>query len=166
MDTSSELPGAAVVNEHAGELSGAGRRVAIVVSRFNALITDELLAGARDCLVRHGVQDGDIDVYRVPGAWELPQAAGKVVALARHDALVVLGCVIRGATPHFEYVAGEATRGLGAVARGARIPVVFGVLTTDTLEQAVERSGVKAGNKGREAALAALEMASLYDDME
>lgn len=154
------------MNEHAGDLSGNGRRFAVVVSRFNGLITDRLLAGTRDCLIRHGVPGDAIDVFRVPGAWELPQATRKVVSLGGHDAVVVLGCVIRGATPHFDYVAGEATRGLGAVARDASVPVVFGVLTTDTLEQALERAGTKAGNKGWDAALAALEMASLYGEME
>lgn len=154
------------MNEHAGDLSGAGRRFALLVSRFNSLITDQLLSGARDCLVRHGVDDEAIDVYRVPGGWELPQAARKIAALGRHDAIVALGCVIRGATPHFEHIAGEASRGLGAVAREIEIPLSFGVLTTNTVEQALERAGTKAGNKGWDAALSALEMAALYDGLE
>ena len=151
------------MSEHSGHLRGSGRRFALLVSRFNSLITDQLVGGARDCLERHGVDPDDIDVYRVPGAWELPQAARRIVGLGRHDALIALGCVIRGATPHFEYVAGEAARGLGAVARTSEIPVTFGVLTTDTVDQALERAGTKAGNKGEEAASSALEMVDLFD---
>lgn len=154
------------MNEYAGHLSGEGRRFALLLSRFNSLVTDQLLSGARDCLVRHGVDEDAIDVYRVPGGWELPQAARKIAALGRHDGIVVLGCVIRGATPHFEHVAGEASRGLGAVAREIEIPLAFGVLTTDTVEQALERAGTKAGNKGWDAALSALEMVSLYERLE
>lgn len=154
------------MNEYRGSLTGGGRRFAIVVSRFNELITERLLAGALDCLVRHGVGDDAIDVYRVPGAWELPQVAGRVVRLGRHDALIALGCVIRGATPHFDYVAGEAASGLGQVARTSEMPVVFGVLTTDTVEQALERAGTKSGNKGWETALSALEMADLFASLE
>jgi len=150
------------VNEHSGQLDGSGRRFAIVVSRFNSLVTQQLLLGARDCLLRHGVEADHIDVYHVPGAWELPQTARRVLAAGGHAALIALGCVIRGATPHFEYVAGEAARGLGAVARESAVPVVFGVLTTDTVEQALERAGTKAGNKGWDAALGALELADLF----
>lgn len=140
--------------------------MALVVARFNGAITERLVEGARDCLVRHGVADGDIDVIRVPGAWELPSVVARVAALHRHDAIIALGCVIRGATPHFDHVAGEASSGLGAVARQQSIPVIFGVLTTDTIEQAVERSGTKAGNKGWDAALSALEMINLYGSLE
>lgn len=154
------------MNEFSGALTGRGRRFAILVARFNGAITERLLEGARDCLIRHGAAEGDIDVYRVPGAWELPGMAAKVAALGRHQAIIALGCVIRGATPHFDHVAGEASRGLGAVARESGLPVSFGVLTTDTVEQAVERSGTKAGNKGWEAALSALEMADLYGSLE
>jgi len=136
------------------------------VTRFNSLVTDQLVSGAKDCLLRHGVTEDAIDLYRVPGAWELPAAAARVVALGKHDALVALGCVIRGGTPHFEYVAGETTRGLGVVAREASIPVSLGVLTTDTVDQALERAGTKAGNKGWDAALSALEMAELFRRME
>ena len=150
------------MNEHSGQLDGSGRRFAIVVSRFNSLVTQQLLLGARDCLLRHGVEADHIDVYHVPGAWELPQTARRVLAAGGHAALIALGCVIRGATPHFEYVAGEAARGLGAVARESAVPVVFGVLTTDTVEQALERAGTKAGNKGWDAALGALELADLF----
>jgi 6,7-dimethyl-8-ribityllumazine synthase len=150
------------VNEYNGDLDGKGRRVAIVVSRFNSLVTRQLLGGARDCLLRHGVDEDAIDVYHVPGAWEIPQTARRVLQAGGHDALVALGCVIRGATPHFEYVAGEAARGLGAVGREASVPVVFGVLTTDTVEQALERAGTKAGNKGWDAALSALGLVNLF----
>jgi len=150
------------VTEYSGSLSGSGRRFALLVSRFNSLVTESLLGGARDCLLRHGVAQEDIDVVRVPGAWELPVAAARVAALGRHDAIVALGCVIRGATPHFDHVAGEASRGLGAVARESRIPVILGVLTTDSIEQALERAGTKAGNKGWDAGLSALEMADLF----
>ena len=154
------------MNEISGDLNGTGKRFAILVTRFNSLVTDQLVSGAKDCLLRHGVTEDAIDLYRVPGAWELPAAAARVVALGKHDALVALGCVIRGGTPHFEYVAGEATRGLGVVAREASIPVALGVLTTDTVDQALERAGTKAGNKGWDAALSALEMAELFRRME
>ena len=150
------------MNERSGQLDGNGRRFAIVVSRFNNLVTKQLLLGARDCLVRHGVDADHIDVYHVPGAWELPQTARRVLATGGYAALIALGCVIRGATPHFEYVAGESARGLGALARESDVPVVFGVLTTDTVEQALERAGTKAGNKGWDAALSALELADLF----
>ncbi|MBI4538479.1 MAG: 6,7-dimethyl-8-ribityllumazine synthase [Gemmatimonadetes bacterium] len=150
------------MNEIAGQLQGAGKRFAIVISRFNELITKQLLAGARDCLLRHGVADEAIDAYWVPGAFEIPAVVARVASLERHAAIIALGCVIRGETPHFEYVAGEAARGIAAVARKASIPVAFGVLTTDTVEQALERAGTKAGNKGWDAALSALEMSDLF----
>jgi len=154
------------VNEYNGELKGAGKRFAVLVTRFNSLVTEQLVQGARDCLLRHGAEEEAIDLYRIPGAWELPAAAARIVKMERYDALIALGCVIRGGTPHFEYVAGEATRGLGVVAREAAIPVSLGVLTTDTVDQALERAGTKAGNKGWDAALSALEMADLYGQME
>jgi len=154
------------VNEISGDLNGAGKRFAILVTRFNSLVTDQLVTGAKDCLLRHGVEEDAIDLYRVPGAWELPVATARVIALGKHDAIVALGCVIRGGTPHFEYVAGEATRGLGALARESSIPISLGVLTTDTVDQALERAGTKAGNKGWDAALSALEMAELFRRME
>jgi 6,7-dimethyl-8-ribityllumazine synthase len=154
------------VNEFSGDLNGAGKRFAIVVTRFNSLITEQLVSGATDCLLRHGVLDDDIDLYRVPGAWELPSAVSRIAGMDRYDGVIALGCVIRGGTPHFEYVAGEATRGLGAVARAASVPVSLGVLTTDTVDQALERAGTKAGNKGWDAALSALEMAGLFRQME
>ena len=154
------------MNEIHGDLNGAGKRFAILVTRFNSLVTEQLVKGARDCLLRHGVDEDAIDLYRVPGAWELPAAAARIVRSEKYDALVALGCIIRGGTPHFEYVAGEASRGLGAVAREAAIPVSFGVLTTDTVDQALERAGTKAGNKGWDAALSALEMSELFRRME
>ena len=154
------------MNEFHGDLNGTGKRFAVVVTRFNSLITEQLVTGATDCLLRHGVVDGDIDLFRVPGAWELPSAVSRVVETGKYDGVVALGCVIRGGTPHFEYVAGEATRGLGAVARASSVPVSLGVLTTDTVDQALERAGTKAGNKGWDAALSVLEMAGLFQQME
>ncbi len=154
------------MNEIHGDLNGQGKRFAILVTRFNSLVTEQLVKGAKDCLLRHGVEEASMDLYRVPGAWELPAAAARIVQSGKYDALVALGCIIRGGTPHFEYVAGEASRGLGAVAREAPIPVSFGVLTTDTVDQALERAGTKAGNKGWDAALSALEMAELFRRME
>ena len=139
-----------------GGLDASGLRVAIVVSRFNAIITERLLEAAVDTLVRHGATAGDITVVRVPGAWEIPQAAAALVQRDDIDAVITLGCLMRGDTLHFELIAAEVTKGLGTLARGTT-PVVFGVLTTDTLEQAIHRAGVKHGNKGGEAALAAIE---------
>jgi 6,7-dimethyl-8-ribityllumazine synthase len=152
--------------EITGSLSGAGLRFALVVSRFNDLITERLLEGAVDALARHGVEPSDLQVIRVPGAWELPGAVARVLDGGEVDAVVTLGCVIRGATPHFDFVAGEALGGLGALARTASVPVILGVLTTDTLEQALERAGSKGGNKGWEAAVSALEMANLYKGLK
>lgn len=145
-----------------GNLDVEGLRLAILVARFNEDITRELLAGARACLGEAGVSGDAVDVHFVPGAWELPQAAARVVEAGRHDAVVVLGCVIRGETPHFDFISAEAARGLGAVARRSTIPVAFGVLTTDTLAQAEERADRTGQDKGREAALAALEMVDVY----
>jgi 6,7-dimethyl-8-ribityllumazine synthase len=137
-------------------------RIAIVVSRFNEFITRRLLDGALDCLRRHGVDDGAIDVVWCPGAFEIPQVARKVAATPGCRAVICLGCVIRGETPHFEYVAGAAATGLGKLALESDIPVIFGVLTTDTLEQAIDRAGAKGGNKGWDAAMSALEMTDLF----
>jgi 6,7-dimethyl-8-ribityllumazine synthase len=148
--------------EHIGYLRGEGRRFGIVVGRFNELITQRLLSGARDCLVRHGVSDNDIEVVWVPGAWEIPGAARRLAQTDRFDAILTLGAVIRGGTPHFDHVAGQVASGVASLGLQLNIPVVFGVLTTDTIEQAIERAGTKAGNKGWEAAMAALEMADLY----
>ncbi len=144
-----------------GNLVGTGLRIGIVVSRFNGFITQSLLAGALDGLRRHGVEEANIDVVWVPGAFEMPVVTQRLAQSGAYDALICLGAVIRGATPHFDYVAGEAAKGIAAVARATGVPVIFGVLTTDTVEQAIERAGTKAGNKGYEAALAAIEMATL-----
>ena len=138
--------------------SGAGLRIGIALARFNQAVTDQLLAGSLDALVRHGVADDAIDVATVPGAFELPLCAQRLAATGRYDALVCLGAVVRGETPHFEYVASEAARGIADVARRSDVPVAFGVLTTDTIEQALARAGGERGNKGYEAAVTALEM--------
>jgi 6,7-dimethyl-8-ribityllumazine synthase len=137
-----------------------------VVSRFNETITQRLLEGALDALVRHGVTFDDVDVFWVPGAWELPAAARRVAASERYDALVALGAVIRGDTPHFDYVAGEASRGLSLASADFDVPIAFGVLTCDTMAQAEARAGGEHGNKGWDAALAALEMADLFDQVD
>ena len=150
-------------NTFSASLDGSEKRFAVVAARFNPEITDRLLSGALARLAGHGVAPEDVDVYRVPGAWELPQAAARLVRGAAHDAIVALGCVIRGETPHFDYVAGEAAYGLGEVARASSIPVVFGVLTTDTREQAERRADPKGMDKGGEVASAAVEMALLFD---
>jgi len=144
-----------------GELMAKGMRIGIVLGRFNSFIGDRLLEGAVDVLVRHGGNESDIEVVRVPGAYEMPLAAKKMAASGKYDALIALGAVIRGATPHFDYVAGECSKGLTQVSMDSGLPVGFGVLTVDTIEQAVERAGTKAGNKGADAALAAIEMVNL-----
>jgi 6,7-dimethyl-8-ribityllumazine synthase len=149
------------MNVYEGSLVATGLKVGIVVSRFNSLVTEQLLAGAVDTLRRHGVDDGDVDVFRCPGTFELPALLRRVARSARYDAVVALGAVIRGGTPHFEYVAAEATKGIGVVSLEADCAVAMGVLTCDTMEQALERAGVKAGNKGAEAATAAIEQANV-----
>lgn len=151
--------------EHHARLWVEGKRFGVVVSRFNELVTRQLLEGAEDCLMRHGAASDDIEVVWVPGAWEIPVALRALARTGRFDALVALGAVIRGATPHFDYVAGAVATGSAAVATETGLPVGFGVLTTDTLEQAIERAGTKAGNKGWDAALAAVEMASLLGQL-
>lgn len=144
-----------------GDLVARGERYAIVVSRFNELICGKLLEGAKDALIRHGVKMNDFDVYWVPGAWELPLTIKEICLTGQYDAVIALGAVIRGDTPHFQYVSAEMSKGIATTGLESRIPVAFGVLTTDNLEQALLRSGSKAGNKGSEAALAAIEMVSL-----
>ena len=144
-----------------GDFRNCSGRYALVVARFNAFVVESLLAGAIDTLKGHGIEDKDITVFRVPGAWELPLAVKRVAATKQFDAVVALGAVIRGGTAHFEYVAGEAAKGLASVGLAADLPVIFGVLTVDSIEQAIERSGTKAGNKGAEAAAGAIEMVSL-----
>ncbi len=149
-----------------GFLKGEGLRFAIVVSRFNEFIGSKLLAGAQDCLNRHGVSQTEVDVAWVPGALEIPLIAQRMAKSKRYDAVICLGAVIRGSTPHFDYVAAEVAKGVALVQLDAGIPVVFGVLTTETIEQAVERAGTKAGNKGWDAALSALEMANLITRLD
>lgn len=149
-----------------GHLTAAGRRFALVVSRFNSFIVEQLVLGAVDALVRHGADPAHITIYRVPGAYELPLVARRVAEMARYDALIALGAVIRGSTPHFDFVANEATKGLAQISLQTGVPVAFGVLTCDSIEQAIERAGTKAGNKGAEAALTAIEMVDLLARIE
>jgi 6,7-dimethyl-8-ribityllumazine synthase len=144
-----------------GDFQGGSARYALVVARFNSFVVDKLVEGALDTLRRHGVKDADITIVRAPGAWELPVLTRHVLAAGTYDAVIALGAVIRGGTPHFEYVAGECVKGLSVVSLDSNVPVAFGVLTVDTIEQAIERAGTKAGNKGSEAALSALEMVSV-----
>src|SRR5512139_1108457 len=143
------------------DLNAKGLKVGIIASRFNDFITARLLDGALDGLTRHGAADADIEVVRVPGSFEVPLAAQKMARSKKYDAIICLGAVIRGATPHFEYVSAEVSKGVAAVSMETGVPVIFGVLTTDTIEQAVERAGTKSGNKGWDAALSAIEMANL-----
>ena len=149
-----------------GQITSTGVRLALVASRFNAFIVDRMVEGAIDAFVRTGGAAADVVVYKCPGAYELPQVVRKVVDKGGVDAVVCLGAVIRGSTPHFDYVAGEAAKGIAQVAATAKIPVTFGVITTDTIEQAIERAGTKAGNKGFEAVMAAIEMVSLFRQIE
>jgi 6,7-dimethyl-8-ribityllumazine synthase len=149
-----------------GDLIVRGARFGIVVGRFNDFIGDKLLQGAIDCISRHGGDDSSVDVVRVPGAYEIPLALKAMAASKKYDALIALGAVIRGATPHFEYVAGECSKGLAQVSMQYDIPVAFGVLTVDTIEQAIERAGTKAGNKGAEAAASAIEMVNLLKKLQ
>lgn len=149
-----------------GEFNARGLRFGIVASRFNDFIVNRLVDAAVDTLLKNGADAADIEIVRVPGAFEAPLALKKLADSKRHDALIALGCVIRGATPHFDYVAGEAVRGVGQVMLSHEIPVGFGILTVDTIEQAIERAGTKAGNKGADAALSAVEMATLLRRLE
>jgi 6,7-dimethyl-8-ribityllumazine synthase len=149
-----------------GKLDAKGLKFGIVVSRFNDFICEHLLSGALDGLLRHGAEDRDIEVCRVPGAFEIPQVARKMALSRQYDAVVCLGAVIRGSTPHFDYIAAEVSKGIAMIGLESEIPVTFGVVTTDNLEQAIERAGSKAGNKGWDAALSAVEMANLYREMK
>jgi 6,7-dimethyl-8-ribityllumazine synthase len=144
-----------------GQLVSKGLRFVIVVARFNSFITERLLAGALDALARTGCVESDIEIVKVPGSWEMPVVVRELAAQKRHDAIICLGAVIRGDTPHFDYVAGEAAKGLGQAAAQTGVPVAFGVLTCNTLEQAIDRAGAKGGNKGFDAAMTAVEMADL-----
>ena len=148
-----------------GRLDAKGLKFAILVSRFNSFITERLLGGALDALERTGCEPGDIEIVKVPGSWEMPVVAAELARQKRHNAVICLGAVIRGETPHFDYVAGEAAKGLGHVAMQTGVPVAFGVLTTNTLEQAIDRAGAKGGNKGFDAAMTAIEMARLMADL-
>ena len=149
-----------------GRLSAEGFRFAVIVSRFNDFVSARLVEGALDALIRHGARQEDILLVKVPGAFEIPLMAAKLAASGGHDGVICLGAVIRGATPHFDYVAAEVSKGIASVALQSEVPVTFGVLTTDNLEQAIERAGSKAGNKGFEAAMAAVEMVNLFSQLE
>ncbi|MBQ0742391.1 MAG: 6,7-dimethyl-8-ribityllumazine synthase [Pseudomonas sp.] len=149
-----------------GDFMATQGRYALVVGRFNSFVVESLLSGAIDALKRHGVKDADITIIRAPGAFEIPLVVKKIAEMKQFDAIVTLGAVIRGGTPHFEYVAGECVKGIGSLSLEYGIPVAFGVLTVDSIEQAIERSGTKAGNKGAEAAMSAFEMVSLFKQLE
>ena len=153
------------ITEFEGKLTVRGARFALLVARFNSFVVESLLEGAIDALKRHGADEKDLHVVRVPGAFEMPLVAQRLAASGNYDAIIALGAVIRGGTPHFEYVAGECTKGLAQVGMQHDIPVAFGVLTVDTIEQAIERAGPKAGNKGVEAALSAIEMVNLLREL-
>ena len=154
------------INTIEGDFVTVAGNYALVVGRFNSFVVENLLEGAIDTLTRHGIKNEQIEIIRVPGAFELPLAVKKVADKGKYDAIIALGAVIRGGTPHFEYVAGECVKGIAQVALDSAIPVSFGVLTVDTIEQAIERSGTKAGNKGGEAALSAMEMVSLIKSID
>lgn len=149
-----------------GDFAPTNANYVLVVSRFNSFVVDSLQAGAVDALMRHGVSDKNITVVKVPGAYELPMVAKRLAESKKYDAIIALGAVIRGSTPHFDYVAGECAKGLGQVGMQQNLPVVFGVLTVDTIEQAIERAGTKAGNKGADAAMTAMELVSLLRKLE
>jgi len=151
-----------MAKNYEGQLDGRGQKIGIIVSRFNSFISERLVDGAMDALNRHGVLDEDISIVRVPGAFEIPLTARKLADMNRFDAIICLGAVIRGATPHFDYVSAEVSKGIASVGLEKGLPVVFGILTTDNIEQAIERAGSKAGNKGFDAALSAIEMVNLF----
>jgi 6,7-dimethyl-8-ribityllumazine synthase len=154
------------VKTYEGQLTGTGLRVGIVVSRFNHFITERLLEGAIDALKRHGVADQDITVYRVPGSFEIPLVAKKVAETRKVNGVLCLGALIRGSTPHFDFIAAEVTKGIASISLDLGLPMTYGVLTTDTIEQAIERAGTKAGNKGWEAALSLLEVINLFQTVD
>jgi 6,7-dimethyl-8-ribityllumazine synthase len=149
-----------------GQLNGKGQKHAIVISRFNELLTSKLLEGALDCLRRHGVADEDIAINWVPGSFEIPYAAQKLALSKKFDAVICLGALIRGDTPHFDFIAAEAAKGIAKISLDHQLPVVFGIITADTLDQAIERAGTKAGNKGWDASLSAIEMIDLYRQID
>ena len=144
-----------------GNLIATGLKFGIVVSRWNSFVTERMLDGAKDALLRHGATEENIDVTRVPGTWEIPFAANRMAKSCKYDAVVAIGCLIRGATPHFEYLAADVTKGLSQIGHESNLPVTYGLITVENLEQAIDRAGAKAGNKGAEAAIAAIEMANL-----
>ena len=149
-----------------GRLNAQGKKFALVAGRFNDFITDKLVGGAVDALIRSGANDDDIEIVKVPGAFEIPLAAQKMVQKKKYNAIICLGAVIRGATPHFDYVSAEVSKGIAMVGLESGIPVIFGILTTDTIEQAIERAGTKSGNKGWSAAITAVEMANLMGEVD
>lgn len=148
-----------------GKLTCSGKKFAIVISRFNDFIAKELLSGSLDCLIRHGVKDADVEIFWVPGAFEIPTIAAMLAKKKKHDAIICLGAVIRGSTPHFDYIAAEVAKGVAQTSFSGGIPAIFGVITADTIEQAIERAGTKDGNKGRDAALSAIEMVNLIEQI-
>ena len=149
-----------------GKLNAEGKKFALIVSRFNDFITERLVSGALDALIRSGANDKDIKIIKVPGAFEIPLLAKKAALAKKYDAVVCLGAVIRGATPHFDYVGAEVSKGIAQVSMESEVPVIFGIVTTDTIEQAIERAGTKAGNKGWSAAMSAVEMANLIEAVD
>ncbi len=154
------------MKEIKGNLIAKGKKFAIVISRFNEFISSKLLDGAKDALIRHGTGENDITLLWVPGSFEIPPVAQRLAHSKKYDAVICLGTVLRGETPHFNYIASEAAKGIAKVALDEKVPCVFGVITADTLEQAIDRAGTKSGNKGRDAALSAIEMSSLYTEMK
>jgi 6,7-dimethyl-8-ribityllumazine synthase len=155
-----------MAKEYHGRLSAKGLKINIVVSRFNEFIAAKLLEGALDCLRRHDIDEKDVGIYWVPGGFEIPYVAAKLASEAKQDAIIALGAVIKGATDHYHFVASEVAKGIAKTALKSGVPVIFGVLTTDTIEQAIERAGTKAGNKGFDAALSAIELANLYKEIQ
>ncbi len=146
-----------------GNLTAKNKKFGIVVGRFNSLISEQLLKGAMDCLLRHNAKEEDITIAKVPGSFEIPLTAKKLAQSSKYDAIICLGAVIRGGTPHFDYIASEVSKGVANVGMETGVPVIFGIITSDTIEQAIERAGTKAGNKGWDAALSAIEMVNLFD---
>ena len=151
--------------EHAANLIASGSRFALVVSRFNEFFSEKLLEGAVDCLKRHGAEDKDIDIVRVPGSFEIPYAANRLAKAAKHHSVICLGVVIRGQTPHYEYINSEVAKGIASISLATNIPVIYGLVTADTLEQAIERCGSKSGNKGFQAAMTSIEMVNLFKEI-
>jgi 6,7-dimethyl-8-ribityllumazine synthase len=153
------------IHTNEGQLDARGKKFAIVASRYNEIIASKLISGALDCLLRHGCERENLEIFKVPGAFEIPLTARKVAATGKFDAVICLGAVIRGETPHFDFVASEAARGIGQASTDSGIPVIFGIVTTDTVEQAVDRAGGRTGNRGAEAALSAVEMVNLLEEI-